>query len=266
MSGMSLASAKILLTGATGGLGHAIARELASHGAELTLTGRRTAPLHALADELDATIIAADLADADGVARLIDKAGPVDALVANAGLPASGPLSGFTDADIDRTLAVNLRAPMILARNLVGGMRSRARGHLVFIGSVAGWVPTPRATVYNATKFGLRGFSLALRHELHNTGVGVSIVEPGFVRDAGMFADSKITLPPLYRTSTPTDVARAVTRAIREDIGEILVAPIEMRLGAALSCLSPTLMAPIQRLVGADRINTRLDSDFHHGS
>jgi len=175
----------VLLTGATGGIGHAIAREFSARGAVLTLTGRRVEVLQQLASELGATFTAADLTQSQEVARLIDEVGQVDVFVANAGVAALGKLGDFAAADIDDALAVNLRTPMLMARHLVPLMQQRAAGHIVFIGSIGGRVPAADAAIYDATKFGLRGFALGLRQDLHHTGVGVSIVEPGFIRGAG---------------------------------------------------------------------------------
>ncbi|MGK8507074.1 SDR family NAD(P)-dependent oxidoreductase [Nocardia asiatica] len=266
MPSVDLASAKVLLTGATGGLGHAVARELASQGAALVLTGRRADTLCALAAELDAAMIPADLSQAQDLPRLLDQAGPVDVLIANAGLPAGGHLLEFSAADIDRVLEVNLRAPMLLARDFAEQASLRGSGHIVFMGSVAGLLPAPRVSLYNATKFGLRGFALGLRHDLHDAGIGVSIVEPGFVREAGMFADSGSRLPPGMRTATPQQVANAVVRAIREDVDEIVVAPIETRLLATVGSLAPRLVAPVHRFLDSERLGADLGSRFHHES
>src|SRR5206468_9811573 len=156
----------VLLTGATGGIGAAVARRLSAEGAVLVLSGRRVDVLDALADETGAAAIAADLCDPVEIDRLVAAAGEIDILIANAGLPATGRLSTYTTAQIDRALAVNLRAPIALACALTPPMVSRGHGHVVFMSSIAGKSATPRSSVYNATKFGLRGFALALRAEL----------------------------------------------------------------------------------------------------
>lgn len=265
MSHVQLAGATVLLTGATGGLGRAVASELTARGARLVLTGRRPDALHALAAEFDAQVISADLSQPEAVTRLRDAAGPVDVLIANAGLPAAGRLSAFTAEQLELALAVNLRAPMLLARAIGEDMCARGAGQIVFMGSIASQLPAPCASVYNATKFGLRGFSLGLRHEMGEHGVGVSIVEPGFVRDAGMFADSGTTLPAGIRTCTPEEVGRAVARAIRDDADEIVVAPIEIRVGAAVGCVAPALLSPIQRLIGADKVGRQFGASFPRG-
>ena len=100
-------------------------------------------------------------------------------LVANAGLPGSGKLNSFTPEQIDRALDVNLRAPMLLAHGLIEPMVARGSGHLLFMSSLSGRAAAPGSSVYSATKFGLRGFALALREDLAPKGVGVSVVLPG---------------------------------------------------------------------------------------
>ena len=159
-------------------------------------------------------MIVSDLSEADAPARLLAEAGEVDVLVANAGLPGSGRLNSFTPEQIDRALDVNLRAPMLLAHGLTESMVARGRGHLLFMSSLSGRAASPGTSIYAATKFGLRGFALSLREDLAPKGVGVSVILPGFISDAGMFADSGAKLPPYVGTKRPEDVARAVVKAI----------------------------------------------------
>jgi short-subunit dehydrogenase len=260
--GMSLNGRTVLLTGATGGIGHAIARALAAKGARLTLTGRRIDILEPLAKELGAHALAADLAQPADIDRLMAEVGDVEILVANAGLSASGAVLDFTVANLDSAIAVNLRAPMVMARLLGEQMKRNGSGQIVFIGSVGGKVSSAGGALYSATKFGLRGFSLGLREDLHKTGVGVSIVEPGFVSDAGMFADAGAPVPRGVRMSTPEQVATAVVRAIERDVAEIVVAPLEARLSVALGGASPGLAARVQRLAGGEKIAQQL-SEVH---
>jgi short-subunit dehydrogenase len=243
--------ASVLLTGATGGIGHAIARRLHAEGANLILTGRNVDLLAPLAGELGARSIVTDLGDPAALDALLAEAGPVDLLVANAALPGVGQLPDMSVDRIDANLDVNLRAPILMARALIPQMTARGSGHLVFIGSVSGIVASPGSTLYNATKFGLRGFTEALRQDLHGTGVSASIVEPGFVRDAGMFVKSGIEVPKGTRTVTPEQVAEGVLKAITKDKGEVVVAPAELRFAARLGATFPAVNAAIQRRAGA---------------
>ena len=239
---MELAGRKALLTGATGGLGRAIAKALAERGAALLLSGRSAEALEALAAELPGDghrALAADLAEPDAAERLAADAGAVDVLIANAGLPGSGRMEDFTPEEVKRALRVNLEAPMVLAQALYPAMLERGSGHLVFVASLSGKAPSPRSAIYNATKFGLRGFALGLRADLAPQGIGVSIVSPGFIREAGMFADAGGKPPAGLGTSTPDAVARGTVRAIESDKVEVVVAPLQQRFLAHFGLMSP---------------------------
>lgn len=248
----------VLVTGANGGIGVAIARAVHSTGARVIVSGRRRDALAPLEAELGARVLVADLANADDVRRLASEAGDIDVLVANAGLPGSGAVVDTPAEDIDRVLDVNLRAPMQLARAFAPGMVARGRGQIVFISSIAGKVAPAGSAIYSATKFGLRGFSLGLRADLASAGVGVTTIFPGFIRDAGMFAATGVKLPPGVGTRSPEDVADAVLRAIADDPAELDVAAIEQRVSAFLGSVTPGAIGPLQRLFGADRISGEL--------
>jgi len=251
---MSRLGGNVLLTGASGGIGHAIARAIAPRTADLILTARRTEVLEPLAADLGARVVRCDLALQADVEQLIEQAGRVDVLIANAGLPASGLLLDLTQAEIDRMLEINLRSPIALARALAPGMVDRRRGHLAFISSLSGKTASPASSVYSATKFGLRGFALGLREDLRTHGVGVSVILPGFIREAGMFADSRATLPPGVGTRSPEDVARAVISAIDRNRSEVVVAPLSMRVGATVGGAAPMVASAVTRLLGSERI------------
>lgn len=251
---MEIDGARILLTGATGGLGEGLARALRIRGADLVLTGRRVEVLDELAAEVGAESIAADLSSADDVARLLEEAGPIDVLVNNAALPAVGPVVDFSEEEIARAIDVNLLAPILLSRAVTPRFVERGHGHIVLIGSLAGRAASKGSSMYNATKFGLRGFALAHRQDLHGTGVGVSLVEPTFVSGAGMYGDSGVELPKGVRTASPKDVSRAVIRAVEKDLAEIVVAPVEQRAQASLALIAPSLDARLQRAFGVDEI------------
>jgi short-subunit dehydrogenase len=137
-------------------------------------------------------------------------------------------------------------------------MIERGQGHMVFISSLSGKAASPNSSIYSATKFGLRGFALGLRADLRAHGIGVSTVFPGFIRDAGMFADAGIRLPPGVGTKTPDDVARAVLRALERNRAEVDVAPIALRLGATFSGVAPELAANVSRKAGGDKVAANL--------
>jgi short-subunit dehydrogenase len=257
---MKVEGRSVLLTGATGGLGQAIARRLSAAGAEIVLSGRRGEVLEELAHELQAQIAVADLSDPQSVRTLIAAHGDIDILVANAGLPGSGRLDSFSEEQIDRALDVNLRAPMIMAHAIAPRMVARGEGHIVFMSSLAGKTATAGSSIYNATKFGLRGFAGALRAELHGTGVGVSAIFPGFIREAGMFADAGVKLPAGVGTKSPEHVANATLRAIERNKGEVDVAPVGLKLGTTFGSLAPETAAAVTRKAGGDAIAQRFET------
>jgi uncharacterized protein len=255
---VQLQGSTVLLTGATGGIGQAIARALDAQGARVLLTARRADQLDRIAAELGGRpeTLPADLTYDAGA--LVERAGAVDVLVANAALPASGPIDDFTPEQIDRALDVNLRAPIQLARALLPGMVERGGGHVVFVSSLSGKVASVGSSLYSATKFGLRGFASGLREDLHGTGVGVTVVFPGFVSDAGMLADSGVRLPRWVGTRTADQVAEAVVRGIERDRAEIDVAPLSLRAGALAGSVAPGTFARVQRRLGSAKLSERI--------
>jgi short-subunit dehydrogenase len=238
-----------LLTGATGGLGRAIARALADRGVSLVLSSRKPEELSSMAEELpgEHRVAPADLAEEGAALELVQEAGEVDVLVANAGLPASGKLDTYSQRNLGRALRVNLESPIRMTRELLTRMLERDEGHLLYVSSMAGRVATPRASLYAATKFGLRGFALNLREDLRGTGIGVSVVLPGAIREAGMLADSgaQPRLAALLGTGTPAQVGAAVVRAIERDRPEIVVATRRQRTAARVMSLAPELSARV---------------------
>jgi short-subunit dehydrogenase len=260
---VDLEGKRVLLSGATGGIGRAIAQALAGHGASLVLSSRKGDQLERLAGSLTGgegrhRVIVTDLAEPGAAENLIEQAGDLDGLVANAALPATGRLEDFSSEQVQRALRVNFESPILMARALAPKLAAKGEGHLVFIASLAGKVGSARASLYNGTKFGLRGFAFGLREDLHPHGVGVSIVSPGFVREAGMFADAETKPPPGLGTTTPGKVAKAVVRAIQRDRNEITVAPRRQRLTAEFGYRHPEFAARVQRRGGADRIAEEL--------
>ena len=260
---MDLDGKRVLLSGATGGIGQAIAERLADHGAELVLSSRREADLAELARSLPGgehrhEVMVVDLAEEGAAEKLVKEAGDLDALVANAALPASGKLDDFSSTEVQRAIRVNLESPILMSRLLAPKLAEKGEGHLVFISSLSGKVASPRSALYSSTKFGLRGFAFGLREDMRPRGVGVSIVSPGFVRGAGMWADADVEPPPMIGTTTPAKVASAVARAIERNRNEITVAPRRQRFAAELGYRHPEFAAGMQRRGGAERIASDL--------
>lgn len=256
---MELAGKRLLLSGATGGLGRAIALELAGRGASLVLSSRKGDELEGLARSLpggaDLHLTAvADLSEPGAPEELVERGGDLDGLIANAGLPGVGAIERVSAEELTRTLRVNLEAPMLMARELAPSLIEKRDGHLVFVSSLNGKVGTPRTAVYCATKFGMRGFALALREDLLPKGIGVSTVLPGFIREAGMFHDSGVSPPPGLGTTSPKKVGEAVVTAITRNRSEVEPATLRLRIASGIAYRHPELAARIQRRGGAERI------------
>ena len=250
---MDLRGKTVLLTGATGGLGQAIARGLADRGAKLVLSSRKAAELEELAADLPGSghrRVVADLAEPGAAIGLMASAGDLDVFVANAALPASGKLDGYSEEQIRRALRVNLEVPVLMTHALLGDWLHRDSGHFVFISSLNGKVATARSSLYSATKFGLRGFALGLREDLRPTGVSSSVVMPGTIREAGMFADSGAKVPRGAGTSSPQQVSAGVVRAIERDRAEVEVAPRTQRFMANFAARRPELAGRISARAG----------------
>lgn len=246
-----------LLTGATGGLGRAVALGLAARGAQLVLSSRKPDELAALQASLPGSghrVAPTDLAEPGAAVELLAEAGEIDILVANAGLPASGRLDGYSAEQIDRALRVNLEAPILMTHALLEPWLTRGSGHFVYVSSLNGKVATARASLYSATKFGLRGFSLALREDLRGTPVSSSVVMPGTIREAGMFADSGARMPFGMGTSTPEEVAAGVVAAIERDRAEVEVAPRLQRVLTNFAARRPDLAGRIAAWSGAVKV------------
>lgn len=190
-----------IVTGASSGIGAATALELGRRGATVVLAARRPEELNRQAQLIrcagdDAVAVTTDVADLQQVRSLhsqtMARFGRVDILVNNAGANWHRPLASTPPADLIGLVDVNLVGPMLLTRAVLPGMLARRHGSIVFVGSLSGRVAME--PVYSATKYGLRGFALALRRQLSGTGVSVSLVSPGNIR-TGMTKHVAARLP-----------------------------------------------------------------------
>lgn len=182
---MRVAGTLAVVTGASSGIGRAVAVRLAGAGCRLILVGRDEARLAEVARDTGGEVVVADLADSIAVAELAERlardgAGP-DVLVNNAGIGSIGPVAAQDGADLDRLLAVNLRAPVTLTRSVLPGMLERGRGHLVFVSSIAAILGVAGESSYAAVKAGLHVFAASVHAEVGSAGVGVSTIVPGVV-------------------------------------------------------------------------------------
>lgn len=232
MSAATLAGRTAVVTGATRGIGLAIARALAEAGARVVLLARDREKLRVAASSLsgDAVIVACDLcagADVDrGAAEIRSSVGVPDILVNNAGAFALGRVGELALAEVERMVEVNLLAPYRLLHHLVPAMRERGSGHVVTIGSIADHVAYPENGGYAASKFGVRGLHEVLRAELRETGVRATLVSPGPV-DTAMWdpidPDTRAGFTPREDMLQPEDVAEAVLWVVtrKVEVGEV---------------------------------------------
>ena len=252
------------MTGASRGIGVLIARALAAEGVNLALSARTLPAIETLAGELSATgvrcvAIRSDVALAGDRTELLQRAaaelGPIDILVNNAALEANDAFANFSPADIEQMLQVDLIAPVLLTRELLPGMLERKTGHVINIASLAGKGATPFNVPYSTAKGGMILFTHSLRAELRGTGVSCSVIVPGFISETGMFADKTrdhgVSAPVLVGTSKPEAVARAVVRALKSDVLEMIVAPGPVRSLFAFNQMFPTAYAWFVTRIGA---------------
>ncbi len=224
---MQIHNARIVLTGASGGIGAALAAELAKRGARLGLVGRDLAKLNALAQPLasqgiEVECIATDLTQAEGSAvvraRMQARFGGVDIVINNAGIT---DFTQFSQADpqlIEQVLRTNVLAPMQLSRALLPDMLTQGRGQIVNVGSIFGSIAFACFASYSASKFALRGFSEALRRELAGSGVGVTYVAPRAVRTPlNTAAVQRMAERVKMAMDEPEQVAKQIVRAIEQD-------------------------------------------------
>ena len=254
---MDIAGRTALVTGAAGGLGERLARVLAAEGARVVLSGRNEAALSALAEELGGRALVADLARRDDVHRLAREAGEVDILVNNAGIELTKRYVDMTDEDLDQMVAVNLTAPMLLTRDLLGGMLERGQGHVVFIASMSGKVGVSCNEPYAATKAGLIGLTRSLRAEFRDAPVGFSVVSPGFIASTGMWERMGAKPPFIAGEAKPERVAQMAIKAIRRDLPDVTVNGAPIRPTLALAALAPGLVDRVSARLGPSRLFER---------
>lgn len=248
---MNLQNARILLTGAGGGIGAEIARQLSRAGALLALADRNAAVLNGLCTELrarggQAHALVTDLTIHDDRRQLVsqakDRLGGIDALVNAAGLLDFVPFEDESPEAIERLLQVNLLAPMALTRELLPMFLQQKQGRIVNIGSTFGSIGFPFFAAYSASKFGLRGFSQALRRELSGSGVGVTYIAPRATRTA-LNTSAVVRMNETLKAAmdTPEWVAAAVTHAMQHDRDDVYLGWPE-KLFVRLNALIPAMV------------------------
>ena len=250
---MDIAGSTALVTGASSGIGRAVAIALAEAGARVVGIGRDLQSLRELAETTGVTVLPVDLEAADQVRRLVERSlpelAPVDILVNCAGSGRFAPLAEHSAEDIDRLLKLNVRAPLALTQTVLPGMRQRGRGRVVNVASIAGRLGVPNETVYSATKGALAVFSRALDAELAGTGVGVTVVIPGVVQTPFFERRGAPYDRSWPRPLPPERVARAIVRAISRDQSEVVI-PGWLRIPIWMQATLPGLYGRLERWLG----------------
>jgi 3-oxoacyl-[acyl-carrier protein] reductase len=241
-----LSGKKALVTGASGGIGGAIASALHAQGAEVVLTGRRRDALEALAATLGerAHVIVSDLSTAEGAEALVKEAeaamGQVDILVNNAGITADTLAMRMKDEDWSRVIELNLTSGFRLIRALLRGMLKRRAGRIIGITSVVGTTGNPGQANYAAAKAGMVGMSKSLAQEVAERGITVNCVAPGFIDTAMtevLSDDVKaklLTRIPAGRLGSSEDVAAAVAWLASNEAGYVTGQTIHVNGGMAM--------------------------------
>ncbi|MBN9452992.1 MAG: 3-oxoacyl-[acyl-carrier-protein] reductase [Bosea sp.] len=241
-----LTGRKALVTGATGGLGGAIARTLHAQGASVAISGTRAEALEALAAELGERVVIApcNLSDKDSVEALVptaeEKLGGLDILVNNAGITRDSLFMRLKDEDWDSVLAVNLTAAFRLSRAAVKSMMRRRYGRIVAIGSVVGTTGNPGQGNYAAAKAGLIGMSKALAAEVASRNITVNVVAPGFIESPMTQAlndkqrEGILSGVPMGRLGQGTDVAAAVAFLASTEAGYVTGQTLHVNGGMAM--------------------------------
>ena len=241
-----LTGRKALVTGATGGLGGAIARTLHAQGASVAISGTRAEALEALAAELGERVVVApcNLSDKDSVEALVpaaeEKLGGLDILVNNAGITRDNLFMRLKDEDWDSVLAVNLTAAFRLSRAAVKSMMRRRYGRIVAIGSVVGTTGNPGQGNYAAAKAGLIGMSKALAAEVASRNITVNVVAPGFIESPMTQAlndkqrEGILSGVPMGRLGEGKDVAAVVAFLASTEAGYVTGQTLHVNGGMAM--------------------------------
>lgn len=224
----SLRGRVALVTGASGGIGHALARALARDGAAVAVAygiGRQAAESVAdsiIAEGSRAVVVGGDLSSADGPVRLVQEAekklGPVEVLVSNAGRGERHTLEDLTVEEFDRTLAINLRAPFLLAQRTIPDMSERGYGRVLFMSSTAAFIGGIVGPHYAASKAGLHGLTHSLASRFASSGVTVNALAPALIANTGMLPGMPEQLSaqiPLRRLGQPAEVADLALSILR---------------------------------------------------
>lgn len=267
---MKVSGARVLVTGASRGIGAAAALELARRGATLTIAARTKKSLDAVARECRALgaevhVIVADMAREAEVKAMVAQAeaamGGLDVLVNNAGLGLNAPVAQLAADDLRYVFEVNVMAPHVATLAALPGMKRRKRGRIINVGSVASHISTPGLGGYSATKFALKALTDALRMELRGTGVGATLICPGpIATEFVVNAKGEDDILPTKPIGAPaSDVGKAICKAITRGSAELFI-PAYYQPIVGMNSMAPQVM----RLAGQPGMNaaTKLAEKF----
>jgi len=254
----------VIVTGASSGIGEATAKAFGARGDRVVLVARREDRLRQLAASLPQSLpLPADLANTDEAFRIVEavvaRYGQVDVLVNNAGVGQYNWVDALQPEDIKAEVALNLVAPIMLTRAVAPAMLRRGRGVVINVSSIAGLIGTPTTAVYNATKFGLRGLTEALRRELQPQGIAVCGIYPATVEGTefrqNRRANTGYLMPRWLRLST-AQVAQAIVTLADRPRAFVVLPPI-FRVAILLNTLAPGLIDRLAaRMVRSKRTPT----------
>ena len=242
----------VLITGASSGIGRALAYAFARRGARVVLVARREERLEAVRREIepytsDVLVLPADLSDEEQLQRVVERTlerfGRIDILVNNAGVSLAGWLQDLPPKLVERVLRVNLWAAIRLTQLVLPSMLEQRHGYILNVGSILGRTAAPLFAVYNASKYGLTGFSNALRRELDRTGVYVTLALPGWTRTEMVSPEiEELARRYGYNVQEADEVAERIVLGLVHGDKEIVLGGLFERAGIFLESCAPWLM------------------------
>jgi len=217
---------------------------------------------------ITAKSFAADISDRQQISKVVkeiaNQFGAIDIFISNAAIESMGVFELQSEQIIEKTVTVNLLAPIIITRKLLPHMLLRKSGHIIVMSSFAGKMGLPYQAVYSATKAGLIKWALGMKREFKNSGVSFSTISPTYVSKAGMYADilhmsgKRLTTPKIAGEFTPMQVAKAVVCSIINDKTDVVVGSPLLRFASATNELFPNVVSGMLNLLGISRYNKKL--------
>jgi len=272
---MKIKGKNVLITGASRGMGRYIAHAIARQGANVALLALpsdlkllQNIEVRLTKFNITAKSFAADLSDSrqisDVTKKIASEFGKIDILINNAAIESVGVFEHQTEQTIEKTIAVNLLAPMLITKKLLPDMLLKKSGHVVVVSSFAGKLGSPYQAVYSATKAGLIKWVLGMKRELNGSGVSFSAISPGYVSSAGMYANmlkkakGNLATPKIIGAVTPQKVAHDVVYSILNDKSDKIVGSPLLAVVSVLNELAPDLVSSLLELFRISQYSKKL--------